>query len=94
MFTFLAVAAQMPTGHLTFVYGNARIASPFTVRRQGEVLSRTELAEQVWDMNFDTETNMVEAAIRRLRGKLDAPFECPLLHTARCMGYVLEMRDE
>ncbi len=64
------------------------------VRRQGEVLSRTELAEQVWDMNFDTETNMVEVAIRRLRGKLDAPFERPLLHTVRGMGYVLEVRAE
>lgn len=64
------------------------------VRRQGEVLSRTELAEQVWDMNFDTETNMVEVAIRRLRGKLDAPFERALLHTVRGMGYVLEVRAE
>lgn len=64
------------------------------IRRQGEVLSRTELAEQVWDMNFDTETNMVEVAIRRLRGKLDAPFERSLLHTVRGMGYVLEVRAE
>ncbi len=64
------------------------------VRRQGEVLSRTELAEQVWDMNFDTETNMVEVAIRRLRGKLDAPFERALLHTVRGRGYVLEARGE
>lgn len=63
------------------------------LRRQGEVLSRTELAEQVWDMNFDSETNVVEVAIRRLRGKLDAPFELPLLHTIRGMGYVLEARD-
>ncbi len=63
------------------------------LRRQGEVLSRTELAEQVWDMNFDSETNVVEVAIRRLRGKLDAPFERPLLHTVRGMGYVLEARD-
>lgn len=64
------------------------------IRRQGEVLSRTELAEQVWDMNFDTETNMVEVAIRRLRGKLDVPFERSLLHTVRGMGYVLEVRAE
>lgn len=62
------------------------------LRRQGEVLSRTELAEQVWDMNFDSETNVVEVAIRRLRGKLDQPFERPLLHTVRGMGYVLEDR--
>ena len=62
------------------------------LRRQGEVLSRTELAEQVWDMNFDSETNVVEVAIRRLRSKLDQPFERPLLHTVRGMGYVLEDR--
>jgi heavy metal response regulator len=62
------------------------------LRRQGEVLSRTELAEQVWDMNFDSETNVVEVAIRRLRGKLDEPFDKPLLHTVRGVGYVLEAR--
>lgn len=62
------------------------------LRRQGEVLSRTELASQVWDMNFDSETNVVEVAIRRLRNKLDAPFDRPLLHTVRGMGYVLEDR--
>lgn len=62
------------------------------LRRQGEVLSRTELAEQVWDMNFDSETNVVEVAIRRLRSKLDLPFDKPLLHTMRGMGYVLEDR--
>ena len=64
------------------------------LRRQGEVLSRTEIAEQVWDMNFDSDTNVVEVAIRRLRGKLDLPFERPLLHTVRGMGYVLEDRPE
>jgi len=63
------------------------------LRRQGEVLSRTELAAQVWDMNFDSETNVVEVAVRRLRGKLDQPFERPLLHTMRGMGYVLEARE-
>jgi len=62
------------------------------VRRQGEVLSRTEIAEQVWDMNFNSETNVVEVAVRRLRGKLDQPFDRPLLHTVRGMGYVLEAR--
>jgi len=62
------------------------------LRRQGEVLSRTELAEQVWDMNFDSDTNVVEVAIRRLRTKLDQPFSLPLLHTVRGMGYVLEHR--
>lgn len=62
------------------------------MRRQGKVLSRTELAEQVWDMNFDSETNVVEVAVRRLRSKLDEPFSSPLLHTVRGMGYVLEHR--
>lgn len=62
------------------------------LRRQGEVLSRTELAAQVWDMNFDSETNVVEVAVRRLRGKLDASFDHVLLHTVRGMGYVLEAR--
>ena len=64
------------------------------LRRQGEVLSRTEIAEQVWDINFDSATNVIDVAVRRLRGKLDAPFERTLLHTVRGMGYVLEERDE
>jgi two-component system copper resistance phosphate regulon response regulator CusR len=63
------------------------------LRRHGEVLSRTVLADQVWDMNFDSDTNVVEVAIRRLRGKLDDPFDTKLLHTVRGMGYVLELRD-
>jgi two-component system, OmpR family, copper resistance phosphate regulon response regulator CusR len=64
------------------------------LRRKGEVLSRTELAELVWDMHFDSETNVVDVAIRRLRGKIDDPFDSPLLHTVRGMGYVLEFRQE
>lgn len=64
------------------------------LRRQGEVLSRTMLAEQVWDMNFDGDTNVIEVAIRRLRAKIDDPFETKLLHTVRGMGYVLEVRTE
>ena len=63
------------------------------MRRKGEVLSRTEIAEQVWDVNFDHGTNVIDVAIRRLRGKLDLPFEYPLLHTVRGMGYVLEDRS-
>lgn len=62
------------------------------LRRQGEVLSRTMLAEQVWDMNFDGDTNVIEVAVRRLRAKIDDPFERKLLHTVRGMGYVLEAR--
>lgn len=64
------------------------------LRRSGEVLSRTEIAEQVWDMNFDSATNVIDVAIGRLRGKVDAPFERKLLHTVRGMGYVLEERNE
>ncbi len=62
------------------------------LRRKGKVLSRAEIAGQVWDMNFDSDTNVVEVAIRRLRSKLDDPFSHPLLHTVRGMGYVLEDR--
>ena len=62
------------------------------MRRQGQVLSRTTLAEQVWDMNFDSDTNVIDVAVRRLRGKLDDPYDTKLLHTVRGMGYVLESR--
>ena len=64
------------------------------LRRQGEVLSRAEIAEQVWDVNFDHGTNVIDVAIRRLRAKMDTPFDRPLLHTVRGMGYVLEARAE
>ncbi|MDP3653311.1 MAG: heavy metal response regulator transcription factor [Rhodoferax sp.] len=63
------------------------------LRRQGQILSRTTLADQVWDMNFNSDTNVVEVAVRRLRAKLDDPFAAKLLHTVRGMGYVLEARD-
>lgn len=62
------------------------------LRRKGEVVTRTMLAEQVWDMNFDGDTNVVEVAVWRLRAKIDDPFENKLLHTVRGMGYVLEDR--
>ncbi|MBR8656226.1 heavy metal response regulator transcription factor [Achromobacter sp. Marseille-Q0513] len=63
-------------------------------RRQGEILSKTAIAELVWDMNFDSNVNVVEVAIKRLRAKVDAPFGRRLLHTIRGMGYVLELRDD
>ncbi|MFY9514585.1 MAG: heavy metal response regulator transcription factor [Rubrivivax sp.] len=63
------------------------------LRRRGEVLSRTEIAEQVWDMNFDSNTNVVDVAVGRLRAKLDGPHANKLLHTVRGMGYVLEERE-
>jgi two-component system copper resistance phosphate regulon response regulator CusR len=62
------------------------------MRRQGQILSRSTLAEQVWDMNFDSDTNVVEVAVRRLRAKIDDPFRGKLLHNVRGMGYVLEQR--
>lgn len=61
-------------------------------RRPGEIMSRTLLAEQVWDMNFDSDTNVVDVAIRRLRAKIDVPFSKALIHTIRGVGYVLEER--
>ena len=63
------------------------------LRRRGQILSRTTIAEQVWDMNFDSDTNVVEVAVRRLRSKMDEPFAAKLLHTVRGMGYVLEDRS-
>jgi two-component system copper resistance phosphate regulon response regulator CusR len=61
--------------------------------RQGEVLTRTFVTSQIWDMNFDSDTNVVDVAIKRLRGKIDNAFENKLLHTVRGMGYVLEDRS-
>lgn len=60
------------------------------LRRQGEVLPRSLIASQVWDMNFDSDTNVIEVAIRRLRAKVDDGFEPKLIRTIRGMGYVLE----
>ena len=60
--------------------------------RKGQIFSRTTLAEQVWDMNFDSDTNVVEVAIRRLRAKMDDPFRPKLLHNVHGMDYVLEER--
>jgi two-component system copper resistance phosphate regulon response regulator CusR len=61
------------------------------LRRQGEVLPRSLIASQVWDMNFDSDTNVIEVAVRRLRAKMDDGFEPKLIRTVRGMGYVLEM---
>lgn len=62
------------------------------MRRAGEVLSRTVIADQVWDMNFDSDTNVVDVAVRRLRAKIDDPFPAKLIHTVRGAGYILEER--
>lgn len=63
------------------------------MRRQGEVLPRSLIASQVWDMNFDSDTNVIEVAMRRLRLKIDEGQEPKLIQTVRGMGYVLEMPE-
>ncbi len=63
------------------------------VRRQGEVLPRSLIASQVWDMNFDSDTNVIDVAIRRLRAKIDDTFEPKLIQTVRGMGYMIDAPD-
>jgi len=65
----------------------------YLLRHPGEVVTRTRLAEQVWDMNFDGDSNVVDVAIRRLRRKVDDGHEQKLIHTLRGVGYVLEARN-
>ena len=62
-------------------------------RRAGEVLSRTLIAESVWDMNFDSDTNVVDVAVRRLRQKIDEPFAARLIHTVYGVGYRCELES-
>ncbi len=64
----------------------------YLLRHAGEVLTRTRLAEQIWDINFDGDSNVVDVAVRRLRRKVDDPSEHKLIHTLRGVGYVLEAR--
>jgi len=64
------------------------------MRRQGEVLPRSLIASQVWDMNFDSDTNVIDVAIRRLRGKIDNEFDLKLIQTVRGMGYMIDISDE
>ena len=66
----------------------------YFLRYPGEVLPRSLIASQVWDMNFDSDTNVIDVAIRRLRNKIDAEFEPKLIHTVRGMGYKLDVLDE
>lgn len=63
------------------------------MRRQGEILPRSLIASQVWDMNFDSDTNVIDVAVRRLRAKVDEPFTEKLIHTVRGMGYVMEVEE-
>jgi len=62
------------------------------LRRAGDVLSRTQIASEVWDMNFDSDTNVVDVAVKRLRSKVDQPYPIKLIHTIRGIGYVCEVR--
>ncbi|RAU19651.1 DNA-binding response regulator [Nitrincola tibetensis] len=64
------------------------------MQKQGEVLSRSLIASHVWDMNFDSDTNVIEVAVRRLRSKVDDPFDLKLIRTIRGMGYVLDVDQE
>jgi two-component system copper resistance phosphate regulon response regulator CusR len=63
------------------------------LRRRGEVLPRSLIASQVWDMNFDSDTNVIEVAVRRLRAKIDDDFDVKLIRTVRGMGYVIELPE-
>lgn len=63
------------------------------ISHEGEVMTRTYIASQVWHMNFDSDTNVVDVAIRRLRAKIDDGFDVKLIHTVRGMGYVCEVRS-
>ena len=64
----------------------------YLLRHAGEVLTRTRLAEQIWDISFDGDSNVVDVAVRRLRRKVDDPSERKLIHTLRGVGYVIEAR--
>lgn len=64
----------------------------FLVKHQGEVLSRSVISERVWDINFESNTNIIDVAIRRLRQKVDDPFKQKLIHTIRGVGYIMEER--
>ena len=64
------------------------------MRRQGEVLPRSCIASQVWGMNFESDTNVIDVAIRRLRAKIDDDFEPKLIYTVRGIGYMLDVSSE
>lgn len=66
----------------------------YLIRNQGRVISKTEIAEKVWDINFDTGTNVIEVYVSYLRNKLDRPFDKKLIHTMFGLGYVLKEEDE
>jgi DNA-binding response OmpR family regulator len=65
----------------------------YMVHNKGQVLSKTEIMEQIWDLNIEPDTNVVEVRMHHLRNKVDKPFKLPLIHTERGVGYVLEERS-
>jgi two-component system, OmpR family, copper resistance phosphate regulon response regulator CusR len=65
----------------------------YLIRNQGRVVSKTEIADKVWDINFDTGTNVIEVYVSYLRNKLDRPFDKKLIHTMFGLGYVLKEED-
>ncbi len=77
--------------HLT---GKEYVLLELLLQRTGEVLPRSLISSLVWNMNFDSDTNVIDVAVRRLRSKIDDDFEPKLIHTVRGAGYVLEIREE
>lgn len=82
------------TGHRIQLTAKEFSLLELLMRHQGEVLPRSLIASQVWDMNFDSDTNVIDVAIRRLRAKIDEGFETKLIHTVRGMGYMLDIPSE
>ena len=80
-------------GHRINLTGKEFALLELLVRRQGEVLPRSLIASQVWDMNFDSDTNVIDVAIRRLRAKIDDAYSPKLIQTVRGMGYTLDVPD-
>lgn len=78
------------SGHRVDLTSKEFLLLTLLARRAGEVLSRTLIAEAVWDMNFDSDTNVIDVNVRRLRAKVDEPFSPKLIHTVRGAGYVME----
>ena len=81
------------SGHRVDLTAKEFVLLTFLVRRASEVLSRTMIAEEVWDMNFDSDTNVVDVNVRRLRSKVDDPFPRKLIKTVRGVGYVINAED-
>jgi two-component system, OmpR family, copper resistance phosphate regulon response regulator CusR len=81
------------SGHRVDLTAKEFVLLTFLVRRASEVLSRTMIAEEVWDMNFDSDTNVVDVNVRRLRSKVDDPFPLKLIKTVRGVGYVINAEE-